>query len=143
MRGNDVKQPLGVGGKGVEDVEYYDEISDIHLTHLYCTNPDYVEKYDNKIKKYAEYLKERGKPLIVSECCWGSFDDAKRTTLIKLSLDLFTKYNAGYVVHALQYSGCADLHDLGDGRTTPDIGNLCFVNKDGSLRPGHDVFNDY
>ena len=79
----------------------------------------------------------------MSECCWGSFDDNKRTELIKLTLDIFTKYHTGYVAHALQYSGCTDLHDYGDGRTSPDIGNLCFVKKDGSIRPGHDIFNDY
>lgn len=143
IRSNNVIQPLGVGGKGIGDVEYYEEISDVHLTHLYFGNPDNAEIYDNEVKKYTEYLKERGKSWIVSECCWGSFDDNKRTELIKLTLDIFTKYHAGYVAHALQYSGCADLHDYGDGRTSPDIGNLCFVKKDGSIRPGHDIFNDY
>ena len=143
MRNNGITQPLGVSGKGPEDAEYFDEISDIHLTHLYCGTPESAIKFDKGVKKYMEYLKERGKSLIVSECCWGSFDDEIRVELIKISLDTFTKYGAGYTVHALQYSGCADLHDYGDGRTSPDIGNLCFVKKDGSLRPGHDIFNNY
>ena len=143
MRNNGITQPLGVGGKGPEDAEYFDQISDIHLTHLYCGTPESAIEFDKRVKKYMEYLEERGKSLIVSECCWGSFDDEIRVELIKISLDTFTKYGAGYTVHALQYSGCADLHDYGDGRTSPDIGNLCFVKKDGSLRPGHDIFNNY
>ena len=81
------------------------------------------------MKNYMEYLKAKGKSLIVTECCWGSFDDETRVRYIKETLDVLTKYGAGYTVHALQYSGCADLHDYGDGRTSPDIGNLCFVKK--------------
>ena len=143
MRGNNITQPLGVGGAAPRHAEYYDEISDIHLTHLYCTDPDGTERFDEKVKNYMQYLKEKGKSLIVTECCWGSFEDEKRVELIKITLDTMTKYGAGYVAHALQYCGCADLHDYADGRTTPDIGNLCFVKKDGSLRPGHDIYNCY
>ncbi len=143
MRKNNVIQPLGVGGWCAETDKYYDEISDIYLTHLYCIDPDKAEGFDEFVKEYTDELRQKGKSLIVSECCWGSFDDERRVQLIKASLDAFTNHGAGFVVHALQYSGCADLHDYDDGRTSPEIGNLCFVNKDGTLRPGHDIFNKY
>ena len=143
LKGNNVIQPLGISGTGEQTADFYDEFCDIHLTHFYCRNVEDAEMFDNDIKKYTDFLKEKGKVLITTECCWGSFDDKKRVELIKITLDTFTKYGIGYLAHALQYSGCADLHDFGDGRTTPDIGNLCFVNKDGSVRPGHDIFNKY
>lgn len=143
MRDNNVTQPLGVGGICIEHGPYFEEFSDILLTHIYFTNFEKVGHFDEKVKNYMEYLKAKGKSLIVTECCWGSFDDETRVRYIKETLDVLTKYGAGYTVHALQYSGCADLHDFGDGRTSPDIGNLCFVKKDGTLRPGHDIFNDY
>ena len=134
---------MGIGGVKPADAKYYDDFVDIHLTHIYCAHPDSAVSFEEKVKNYMEEIKKSGKALIVSECCWGSFDDEMRALLIKITLDVFTKYGVGYVAHALQYSGCTDLHDYGDGRTTPDIGNLCFVKKDGTLRAGHDIFNEY
>ena len=101
--------------------------------------PEEIEEH----RRFVEESKKNNKPLIVSECCWGSFDDAERAKLIRGALTVFNKYNIGFVAHALQYCGCADLHDFGDGRTTPNIGNLCFVNKDGKIRPHHEVFNEF
>ena len=143
MRGNGILQPLGIGGTGEQTASFYDAFSDIHLTHFYCRKPEDAEQFDEYVKQYAGFLKAKGKSAIASECCWGSFDDEKRVELIKITLDTLTKYGIGYVAHALQYCGCADLHDFGDGRTSPEIGNLCFVNKDGNIRPGHDIFNKY
>ena len=54
---------------------------------------------------------------------------------------------AGSVVGHEEYKGplgkCFDLHDPCDGRVTPNIGNLCFINKDGSVRPYHEIFNEF
>ena len=47
----------------------------------------------------------RGKPIITSECCWGSLDDEKRAELIRGALTVFKKYGVGFVAHALQYCG--------------------------------------
>jgi hypothetical protein len=63
--------------------------------------------------------------------------------LIRVTLSTFQKYGIGFVAHALQYCGCADLHNPEDGRVSPKIGNLCFINKDGSVRPYHEIFNEF
>ena len=74
---------------------------------------------------------------------YGSLDDKHRAELIKDALTVFAKYGIGFVAHALQYCGCADLHDPCDGRVSPEIGNLCFIRKDGTLRPYHEIYNEF
>ena len=48
-----------------------------------------------------------------------------------------------YYGTSITEGGCADLHDPCDWRVSPEIGNLCFINKDGSLRPYHKIFNEF
>ena len=102
-----------------------------------------IDHFEKKVAQYVEEAKRNGKPLITSECCWGSLDDKHRAELIKDALTVFAKYGIGFVAHALQYCGCADLHDPCDGRVSPEIGNLCFIRKDGTLRPYHEIYNEF
>ena len=142
MRANKVSQPLGIGSKGSEPMETFGDICDVYLTHLYHTGGDVV-KFEQKVIRFVEEAKRNGKALITSECCWGSLNDAHRAELIRAVLPVFVKHGVGFVAHALQYCGCADLHDPCDGRVSPEIGNLCFINKDGSMRPYHEVYNEF
>ena len=142
MRANNVSQPLGLGSTGMQPMEIFGDVCDVYLTHLYYRNGETVY-FENKVKRFVAESEKNGKPLICSECCWGSVDDKERAELIRVTLSTFQKYGIGFVAHALQHCGCADLHGPEDGRLTPTIGNLCFINKDGSMRPYHEVFNEF
>ena len=142
MRANNVSQPLGLGSTGMQPMEIFGDVCDVYLTHLYYRNGE-IAYFENKVKRFVAESEKTGKPLICSECCWGSVDDKERAELIRVTLSTFQKYNIGFVAHALQHCGCADLHGPEDGRLTPNIGNLCFINKDGSMRPYHEVFNEF
>ena len=142
LRDGGVTQPLGIGSTGGQSMRTFEGIFDVYLTHMYYTGGS-VEKFENKVKRFATEAEEDGCPLICSECCWGSLDDQKRADMMRVTLDTFKKYGVGFVAHALQYSGCADLHDPCDGRVTDDIGNLAFLRKDGTLRPHHELINEY
>ena len=142
LRANNVSQPLGIGSTGMEAMEVFGDICDVYLTHLYYRGGD-ISHYENKVEKFVNESKKNGKPLISSECCWGALDDKVRGNLIRVTLDIFKKYKIGFVAHALQYALCADLHDPCDGRVSDDIGNLAFVLKDGTMRPYHEIYNEY
>lgn len=142
MRANKVSQPLGIGSTGGEPMEVFGDICDVYLTHLYYRGGD-IAFFENEVKNFVTESQKNGKSLIPSECCWGSLDDKERGELIHATLTVFQKYNIGFVAHALQYCGCADLHNACDGRVTSNIGNLCFINKDGSMRPYHEIFNEF
>lgn len=137
-----VTQPIGVGSTGGEPMSTFDGIFDVYLTHLYYTGGD-IERFEQKVSRFAEEARADGCPLISSECCWGSFDDKHRADMMRVTFDTFVEYGVGFVAHALQYSGCADLHDPCDGRVTENIGNLAFTDKDGGMRKYHEIYNEY
>jgi len=82
------------------------------------------------------------KPVVASECCWGSLDDEVRALIVEGALDGLTKLGVGFLPHALYTSPVADLH-LPDLGPVANPGYMAFIRMDGSLRPGHDIFNKY
>lgn len=131
--------PFGVsvlqdfGRPGLERVE---SISDVLLIHPY-----YVHEQDDDEEKasfvrmlddYSALSKEVGKPLIATETCWPSTDDKWHVDNIRFTLDELTKRNVGWVA--------AKLHQ-GNERGESESGEP--IRADGSLRPGHEVFNEF
>lgn len=49
----------------------------------------------------------------------------------------------GYTLYALYNSQFPDLHYEDEGPLSPEIGNLCFISRDASLREGHGIVNNY
>lgn len=130
------KQPIGVSvGASVGHLELVNSFSDVLMIHPYfATTCDW-----NALTAFA--LKN-DKALLATECCWGAVDDAKRVEIVRSDLDMLAKQEVGFLVHALHESYVADLH-------RPQFGPLssaeymAFIHMDGSLRAGHDVFNQY
>lgn len=137
-----VSQPIGIGSTGKHSMRDFGNIFDVYLTHLYYRGEP-VEEFEARVKRFVDEAHEDGCPLIVSECCWGSTDDRHRAELMQITLKTFKKYKIGFVAHALQYCGCADLHNSCDGRLTDTIGNLAFTTKEGTMRPYHEIFNEF
>lgn len=141
LRANGVTQPIGIGSTGMEPMETFGNDWDVYLTHFYYDHN--LEKFDRTVKSFADEAKKNGKELISTECCWGSLDDKRRGQLIKGTLSTLQKYGMGFVAHALWSSGCADLHDPSEGPVSDGIGNLAFIKFDGTLRPYHEVYNEF
>lgn len=95
----------------------------------------------------ARIFNRAAKPIVSSETCWGSPGDQERVRIIKATLGALRAYGVGFLPHALYTSGVADLY-YPTAESPPYAGmadprSMAFINADGSLRPGHDVFNDY
>ena len=143
-------QPFGISHASpcVEAMKEIAHISDVFLVHPYFFYSD-VEFNDASEDKCVEILaslkqtaEQLGKPILTTETCWGSLIDERRADIIRHTLSAHRRAGIGFIVHALAYSHVADLHDPDDG-IVGNPGNLCFIRRDGSLRPGHDVFNNY
>ena len=130
------KQPIGVSvGAAVGHLQLVNHVSDVLMIHPYfATNCDW-----NSLKAFS--LKN-GKSLLATECCWGALDDAKRVELIRSDLDALAKQDVGFLVHALHESYVGDLHRPQHGPLS-SAEYMAFINMDGSLRAGHEVFNQY
>jgi hypothetical protein len=76
----------------------------------------------------------------------------ERKRIIRGSLAALKRYGIGFLPHALYTSGVADLHftneqedEFGRGALADFVSpsSMAFVNADGTLRSGHDVFNEF
>ena len=93
-------------------------------------------------KSLKAFSRKHGKALLATECCWGAIDDAKRVAIVRSDLDILSKQEVGFLVHALHESYVADLHRPQYGPIS-SAEYMSFIQMDDSLRAGHEVFNKY
>lgn len=124
-------------------------LSDVLMCHPYFSpsedaidDPALRAGYEDSVKVLAEFAAKSGKPLLAAETCWGALQDEKRAEIVRFTMEILSKYRIGILTHALYYSKVADLHNPEDGFVGIP-GNLAFINKDGSLRAGHEIFNAF
>lgn len=142
----DGKTPVG---NGLLEIQRIAEFSDVLLVHPYFAvdkegifNPEKRRQFAEEVDALCDLSKELDKPMLATETCWGAYTDEDRVDIIKFNLETLASHNLGFLAHALHYSLVPDLHNLEDGPLGAP-GNLAFTNKDGTLRKGHEVFNDY
>ena len=128
------EQPIGVS-VGVGQLSYVEAFSDVLMIHPYFASS---VNWDS-VKAFAS---EHNKALLATETCWGSLDDAARVATVRSDLSTLKSNDVGFVVHALHESYVADLHHPEYGPVS-SAGYMAFINMDGSLRTGHEVFNEF
>lgn len=135
---------------GREGLERVEPISDVLMIHPYfeytdeasIRDPQLRKAFEDKVAMNCAFGREVKKPMLVTETCWGAYNDDDRVNNMKFTLEVLSKNGLGFVCHALHYSRVADLHWPEDGHIGAP-GNLAFINKDGSLRKGHEAWNRY
>lgn len=143
-----VQAPITVGihpGHGIEGIRQIEPIADILSIHPYwtCDSPPHDKAaYEKSLDDYVAFAAGVKKPLLATETCWGATDDAKRVEIVRYTLGQLTQRGIGFLAYLLHHSLIADAHRIEFGPlSTP--GNLAFIEADGSLRPGHEVFNEF
>ncbi|OIN99408.1 hypothetical protein COY52_07295 [Candidatus Desantisbacteria bacterium CG_4_10_14_0_8_um_filter_48_22] len=141
--------PITVGihpGHGLGGIKQIEPISDILSIHPYWTENEQThhEKaiYERSLDVYTGFAAEAKKLLLATETCWGALDDRRRVEIIRYTLGELKKRNIGWLVYLLHHSLIADAHRPEFGYYGPP-GNLAFIEADGSLRPGHEIFNEF
>ena len=132
-------------GHGIDGIRQIEPISDILSIHPYWTwdsPPCDKDGYEKSLDDYVQFARSVDKPLIATETCWGATDDAKRVEIIRYTLECLKSRGIGWLVHLLHHSLVADAHRIEFGPLSAP-GNLAFIEADGTLRPGHDVFNEF
>lgn len=128
------------GRAGMEQIE---PISDVLSIHPYWTPPQHEQTvYERSLDDYVAFAGAVNKPLIATETCWGALDDAQRVEIVRYTLGELKKRGIGWLAYLLHHSLIADAHRPEYGPVGP-AGNLSFIEHNGGLRPGHEVFNDF
>lgn len=137
--------PITVGThpvNGLDDLKRVEPFCDVLGIHPYLSNLSDIAKFEKLLDDYVAFSAETGKPLIASECCWGSVDDEARVGLVRETFERLKPRKIGWLAYILNHSLIADAHRAEFGPLGLP-GNLAFIEADGSLRPGHGIFNDY
>jgi hypothetical protein len=121
-------------------------LMDVIIIHpYYIGEQDDLRKkagYEKMLDSNAALAKKQKKGIIASETCWGSLDDDWRIDNIRYTMGELKKRGIGIIPHALHHSLVADLHLPEYGPVGPP-GDLRFINADGTLRRGHEVYNEF
>jgi hypothetical protein len=150
VRELDSQTPISVGTQGCpgiggpQDLDSIDPFVDVHAVHPYWIPIARIpaEKHAEDFHAMVEHLKTLGKPVLATECCWGSNDDATRVNYIRHDLGLLKQAGIGFLPHALHHSKVADLHRPVPGRKWETM-YMGFIDPDGRIRPGHEVYNEF
>jgi hypothetical protein len=122
----------------------FDELS--QLSDILSIHPYYMggakEEFEASLDVFVEKAAQARKPLIATETCWGSYDDLKRSELIRYTLGELNKRKIGWLAYLLHTSGVADAHGEDEGAFS-NAGNLAFIKANGELRIGHNVVNEF
>ncbi|MDR1958568.1 MAG: hypothetical protein LBQ54_05950 [Planctomycetaceae bacterium] len=126
------KTCLTIGICKNEFLERIEPICDLFSVHPYFGLKPQPVEIANKFNK----------PLVGSETGWGSLNDTERVNRLHGELGSCVDRKVGFLIHALTYSRVADLHLPEDGPVL-SAGYMACINKDGSLRPGHEMIRPY
>ena len=139
------KSPITVGihpGVPLEMVTKLDDVVSIHPYWVHNDSNARKETYEKKLDDAVAFARRAGKSIVASECCWGSLDDKVRVESIRYTLTQLKKRGIGWLVYLLHHSLIADAHRPESG-PVGFPGYLGFIEADGSLRLGHEVFNHF
>ncbi len=149
-KGHKAQSPITVGTiPGMLELEIFEPISDVLSTHPYYAHNAWIKDeayFTEHLDEMIAFAQSVNKPLFVSECCWGSYDDADRCNNIKIELTQFTQRNMGFLPHLLHETYVADGHRPEMAMTAhplKNVGYMAFINMDGTLRPGHEIYNQF
>ena len=140
--------PITVGihpGHGRAGLELISQICDLLSIHPYWTSDSPAHDkavYERLLDEYVDVAARANKPLLATETCWGALDDAKRVEIIRYTLGELKKRKIGWLAYLLHHSLIADAHRPEFGPIS-EPGNLAFIEADDTLRPGHEVFNEF
>jgi Cellulase (glycosyl hydrolase family 5) len=150
-RGTGARQPLTVGNyaslTAVRLTEPFTDIISFHPYYMWSgDNPlshmTTKEGFEHFVDAVTEFARDAGKGLIASETVWGARNHDIHVEVTKYTLGALADRGIGFTVHALHHSLIADLHRDAYG----PVGRaewMHFIEADGTLRPGHEVFNDF
>ena len=141
-KGHGAVAPITIGNHMGVPPERVDAITDLVSIHPYWFPDSDKAAFEKHLDDAVESAQKSNKPILATETCWGSHNDAVRVEIIRYTLGQLKKRNLGWLVYLLHHSLIADAH-------RPEFGpvgwpeNLAFIEADGSLRPGHDIFNEF
>ncbi len=128
--------------RNICDIDRLAPYVDVISIHPYNIRGQSLEEFDKKFKSVLDYIEVFQKPYIITECIWGASTAEKRKLYLETEFETYSKYNVGYLAHALFTSPVADLWPVERYGFTDGL-YMAFLDEEFEIRPYHDIFNDY
>jgi len=129
----------------IESVKMLEPTSGVITIHPYHAWNAWVKdkkEFERLLDDSVSFANKKDKPLLVTETGWGALDDKKRSETLAFELGELKRRDIGFIVHLLYHTLVADGHRPEYGPIS-GAGYMAFIELDGSLRPYHEVFNEY
>ena len=140
------RSPLGIGSvPNMDSIRLLEPISDVITFHPYFAwnawvkTPEQFEKFVDEVVAFSSLIK---KPILATETGWGALDDKKRSEVLTVELKTLATRGIGFTAHLLHHTLVADGHRPEYGPMS-SAGYMAFIEKNGSLRSYHDIFNKF
>ncbi|WP_432180090.1 hypothetical protein [Streptomyces sp. NBC_00063] len=148
-----VTQPLTIGcNPAINVIEMTESIVDFISFHPYYIPTPHPERgafgvgtkagFESFLDEVVDFAKRSGKDVLANETVWGALDDEEHVDIMRYTLGELVKRGLGFLAVGLHHSLTADLHAAAYGPVGWP-GRLEFINSDGSLRQGHEAFNEF
>lgn len=138
-------QPLTIGNHFLpQALRLTAPLCDLLSFHPYYMHgqPDASEVvFEKTLDECIKVANDAGKELLASETVWGQLNDGAHVAVMRYTLGALKSRGLGWITHALYHSLVADLHLPAYG-PVGSAGYMAFINPDGKLRAGHEVWND-
>ena len=129
--------PITIGTAVGDNVRYFADLCDVISFHPYT---QVAGQMKGMCERHVAFAREVNKPLICTEFCVGSFNDAERGELARENIETLEEYEIGWQAWQL----CSGRFVTGSRERTDgnavraNEGYMPFVLPDGSTRPGHE-----
>ena len=144
-------RPVTVGSQGfdvisdhegrISDLEVLSPLVDVFSLHPYNIPPESRKQHYDKVNALLAQVEPYNKPALVTECCWAGVTDEERIPFLETELPHYAALGLGFCCHAMSVSPVADLHPLEDGNAIGLGLYMAFLDRDGHVRKGHEIFN--
>jgi hypothetical protein len=146
VRAGGATAPICVGAlPGLDQVKLLEPICDVITWHPYYAWNSWIktpERFARDLDDIVGFINSTGKPALVTETGWGAMDDARRAEVLRVELGALRERGIGFLVHLLHHTLVADGHRPEYGPIS-QAGYMAFIEADGRLRAGHEVFNSF
>jgi len=129
--------PITIGTMRNEYFEHWAPLVDVLSLHAY---PRAIGEMSSICESHLALARSWNKPLIVTETCVGSLDDAERAALARDSLETLDRFGIGWQAWHL-CSGAlvtASRERTDSNSVRPEEGYMAFVLPNGQTRPYHE-----
>lgn len=125
------------------DIAFFLDLMDVISLHAYNVKNVSKEEYKAAITKKLDRLEELNKPVLVTECCWGTETEETRKPILESELSTYSELGMGFSAHILLTGKMPDSTPFDERNPIKSGLYMSFLDENYNIRKYHDIYNKY